>query len=177
VEPVGLLGFFVSAARELRALVGDFERGQREDRARIASYFDDIASCLHDVAERLEAGDAPRDTCARLAVYAEQLGDVIGGSSDLRAWSDTSADEIHKRLTAGLDMARMAWMTSDQGPQGRLFAYAVREEGAQTPNEDSIAVVWDDISTCARSGGTSAAQPVWDAAGEFRALASTLRAR
>jgi hypothetical protein len=179
VEPIGLLGFFVSAASELRSLVGAFLRSGRENSERVARYFDDVASCLQEVAERVEAGDAPRDTCARLAVYAEQLGNVIGGSSNLRAWSDASVEEMHERLTVRLELAMREWAVVDreEDPHSQLFDYAVEDEAAQPADEDSVQVVTDEITARARSGGPRAAQPVWDAAGEFRALASTLRAR
>lgn len=84
-EPVSLLTFFVSAASTFGKLLGWLRNVDRDGRERVANYFDQIASCMREVAERIEAGDPPRDTCRRLAVYADELQNILGDHSYLIA--------------------------------------------------------------------------------------------
>ncbi len=72
-----LLSFFVSAATALGKLTNWFAARNKDQRERIATYFDQIAACLREVAERIEAGEAPRDTCRRLAVFADEIEGLL----------------------------------------------------------------------------------------------------
>ena len=76
-EPTSLLGFFLSAASAFGSLFGWFRKEDRARKDRVAAYFDQIAACLREVAERIESGDPPRDTCSKLAVYAEELREIL----------------------------------------------------------------------------------------------------
>jgi hypothetical protein len=174
----GLLGFFVAAAKELREAVAGLRKAPRDERERIATYFDEIAACLREIAKRVEAGDAPGDTCARLAVYAEELEDIIGSHDSLRASRDESVEQTRKRLGAALNRAQSDWAMLAETSDEKLWLYA---SGQWKQDEPSRAgeLVWEDIAAAdrVRGGADSAAQPVWDAAGEFTALAATFRAR
>jgi hypothetical protein len=56
---VGLLNFFLTAAATFGKLLGWMSSKDRQDRERIATYLDQVAACMQEVAERIENGDPP----------------------------------------------------------------------------------------------------------------------
>jgi hypothetical protein len=191
-EPVSLLGFFLSAASTFGRLVSWLRNTDRDNRERIATFFDQIASCMREVAERIESGDPPRDTCRRLAVYTDELQIILGNDSGLVAAGDASIDETRQRLTSGIEQTRMLWMesltedpvvyrlrvASDDLSQVGTFSETNRRRGKQKPKAAIDRLAHELESEFVHRGDVRTnTQAIWDASGEFAALADALRAR
>jgi hypothetical protein len=206
-EPVSvsLLSFFVSAASAFGKLLSYFRNLHRQTRDDVAGYFDQIAACLREVAERIETGQPPRDTCRRLAVYAAELKNVLGGDGYLTAAGDASVDETRLRLAGEIERAQSIWDlgAKDADPvdlgarkltgdlvRNAAFSeirrttaekYKVSLSGELSPPEAEIERFEGQImrELDERMGGLrdSSVQEIWDAAGGFAALADALRAR
>jgi hypothetical protein len=110
-EPVSIsfLSFFVSAASAFGKLLSYFRNVNRDTRDDVAKYFDQIAVCLREVAERIENGQPPQDTCRRLAVYATELQGVLRNDGFLTAAGDASIDETRLRLAGEIERAGYLW--------------------------------------------------------------------
>jgi hypothetical protein len=63
---------------------------------------------LREVAERIENGQPPRDTCRRLAVFAAELQSVLEDDY-LTPTGDVSIDEARLRLAGGLGHTLRIW--------------------------------------------------------------------
>jgi hypothetical protein len=202
-EPVSLLGFFISAANSFAKLIGWFRNEDRADKDRIATYFDQIAACMREVAERVEAGDPPRDTCRRLAVYANELRVILGKHRYFIADDDDPLDETTRsRLIEEVGDTLDIWSMTDEKREaeekqqkealakgaaseifGKIDAAASQDIGSKL-NGSVIDNLTDGSRIDSLTGeleneftdNASNARRVWDAAGEFKALADTLRA-
>jgi hypothetical protein len=191
-EPATLLGFFLSAAGAFGKLVGWLSNENRKSRERIATYFDQIAACMREVAERIEAGDPPRDTCRRLAVYADELQQILSNRDYLIASSDASIEATRWRLYGEIKRTEAIW-----GYVGEAVNRQREAERARVAKE-VVAKVKATSKAGSHSISSGAAidrltyelekefvgridlrgsvQQIWDAAGEFTALADALRA-
>ncbi|HQV90422.1 MAG TPA: hypothetical protein PLA46_02495 [Phycicoccus sp.] len=196
-EPVSLLSFFLSAAGAFGKLTGWLVKHREADREKVAGYFDEVSACLREVAQRIEDGEAPRDTCRRLAVYAQELQHILGDRGYLTAAGDASIDETRLRLAGELEQAQVLWdrvLVADADPidlasatLSRELVYAAEMAKIRPGTSDARLGVAPDEATVDRlerelidRGAFSAqerVQPIWDAAGEFSALADALRAR
>jgi hypothetical protein len=200
-EPVTtLLGFFLSTAAAFGKLVGWLSSEDRKTRERVATYFDQIAACMREVAERMEAGDPPRDTCRRLAVYANELNYLLDKDPDFVASGDVSVEVTRERLVIEIKQVHDLWMGTEEvvkhkevdrkefvkqlmdAAQGDRPA-PIRDDDWFTPTlfttrseEDHQTYRLERELTLYKQFNGSL-QQVWDAAGEFAALADTLRAR
>lgn len=183
-----MLEFFLSVATAFGNLTSWFARRDEDERERIAVYFEQIAACLREVAERIEAGDAPRDTCRRLAVFADELEGILGARGYLTAAGDASIDETRMRLAGELKKAQTLWDPSiltnfDSVDLARedlrtaIEVTAMLHNDRYAPSEVAVDRVATELAERMTTNTSNAAQPVWDAAGEFAALASTIRAR
>jgi hypothetical protein len=191
----GILGVLLNAAKTLGGLVGQLKKAKREKRERVAGYFDEIATTLHDVARRIEAGEPGHDTCVRLAVFAEQLDEVLEGLGPVS--HEESLDATRARFKRELQTARYMWMAVES-PQVRGWRRVKNAlgSGGDSPAADLLVRRADrveaDLASVDAEGATkqvlaelpeahadrvAATQQIWDAAGEFRALAAALRAR
>lgn len=195
-EPGSLFSFFVSAAAAFGKLTAWLRKAQSEQREATATYFDKIAECLREVAERIEAGKPGRDTCQRLAVYANEIQIILGNHRNLTAAGDRSIDETRERLAAELWQVRDMWMGLEfYDSKGR------RIPENEDPIEYAVNILSDDLASAEHShshnrapqpmienlehefiersaiGSRARVQDIWDAAGEFAALADALRAR
>lgn len=194
VEPVApLLTFFLSVARSLGSLTNWLIARRGAERELVAAYFERVADCLREVAERIESGQMPHDTCRRLAVYADELDSILRDRGYVTASGDASIDETRMRLAGELMKASTLWdasLLANVDPTelaasdfaGTLAVTASRHSSemsgdiSATPSAETVARLEREVSERAQDGMTGA-QPVWDAAGEFRALADALRAR
>lgn len=193
MEPVApLLTFFLSVARSLGSLTDWLIARRGAQRELVAAYFERVADCLREVAERIESGQMPHDTCRRLAVYADELDSILRDRGYVTASGDASIDETRMRLAGELVKASTLWDASSLAnvdpaelaaldfARALAFTASSRSErpgdNSETPSAETVARVEREFSERVRDGMTGA-QPVWDAAGEFRALADALRAR
>lgn len=196
-----LLGFFLSAAAAFSKLLGWLGNEDRKRRERVAAYFDQISECMREVAERIEAGDPPRDTCRRLAVYADGLQRILGDRSDPISAGDASAEATRSRLAREIEQAVIIWGSvgeSEYERREREAEVATQRREAEVATQRVVAE-----ATAAHYGSRSttpeatidrltdqlegefagrievrkSVQQIWDAAGEFTALADALRAR
>jgi hypothetical protein len=187
-EPVSLFTFFVSAASAFGKLTAWLRNTDREQREATAGYFDQVAACLREVAERIETGKPPRDTCRRLAVYANELEGILGRHRNLTAAGDLSIDETRRRLTEELRRTQNRWVAFSPDPIKSdiyLLSHELAEQIWRRNNRYSLEgppqTVVDNLERefIERAGISARArvQDIWDAAGEFAALADALRAR
>lgn len=191
VEPGtgALLGFFVSAATALGKLTSWFVGRDRQERELIASYFDEIAACLREIAERIENDDPPRDTCRRLAVFADELEGILKNRGYVTTAGDVSIDETRLRLVGELSQAQNLWADHRLDPVD-VAANDLRIEIANAathhrwpmgregePSEATIDRLESELVDRRRTEPSRGVQPIWDAAGEFAALAATIRVR
>jgi hypothetical protein len=204
-EPVSLLGFFLSAASAFGKLFGWLRDEDRKSRERVATYFDQIAACMREVAERIEAGDPPRDTCRRLAVYADELQKILGDRIALMTARDTSVEETRQRLIQQIRRTQQLWATAgeariQQDLRSQLDALQRQEEAEATRTakdvvqqvkiaatdrlhkKSSVAEIdrlADELEGefASRIDIKGTVQEIWDASGEFAALADALRAQ
>jgi hypothetical protein len=193
---MGLLSFFLSAAATFGKLMGWLSSQDRQDRERIATYFDQIAACMQEVAERVEVGDPPRDTCRRLAVYADQLFYILTYHESVVAGVDSSAEETRRRLVQEIRFAQMTWggpiqiyKLSSENLKGLeqerkielVEKIKAATEGSFEPFSPKAAM--DSLTKnlgeefTGRTDLHEAVQRIWDASGDFKALADSLRAR
>jgi hypothetical protein len=165
VETLGLI------AKELKRMFAMWGMA-RDDAERLSKYLLDIGDTLDDAAHRISAGQPGGSTCREIAVFATELEQVIGDRELFRSARDGSVAATKQRLRDLLDTARFAW-----GPppgQERVIrvlretAMARRTIGPDATSEQRIDEEFRRLPD---------AQVVWDAAGEFRGLAKTLRAR
>lgn len=211
-EPVSisLLGFFVSAASAFGKLLSHFRNVRHQTQDEVANYFDQIAACLREVAERIENGQPPRDTCRRLAVFAAELQNILGRDGYLTAAGDASIDETRLRLAGEIQQARNIWVAqsddkaievgvkkltqafyqnatehdyyrqsaeisgNDEFELDALLSRWISPKATVQRFEDQIILELDAQMGARRDTGV---QEIWDAAGEFAALANALRAR
>lgn len=173
---MGLLEFFVSAAASFGKLLGWLAREGREDRERVATYFDQIAACMREVAERIEAGDPPRDTCRRLAVYANELEVILNARYFPITSGDRSIDDTRQRLTGQVRQVMQAW-NEEGGVRQRLKSMA--GESRRTSPEGHLDILTSALADelAVETDPSQRIQTIWDASGEFAALADALRAR
>ena len=196
-EPVSLLSFFLSAAGAFGKLTDWLVKLRQSDREKVAGYFDQVSACLREVAQRIEDGEAPRDTCRRLSVYSQELQRILGDHGYLTAAGDASIDETRLRLAGELEQARTLWdraLIADADPidlasaaLGRDLLYTaemaeIRPETSDprlgvAPDEATVDRLERELIDLGASSTQARVQPIWDAAGEFSALADTLRAR
>jgi hypothetical protein len=205
-EPVSisLLSFFVSAATAFGKLLNYFRVHDREVREHVAGYFDQIAACLREVAERIEGGQPGRDTCRRLAVYAAELTNVLKEDDYLTAAGDASIDETRLRLAGEIQRAQSLWGPPPSGDAVDLAAskltrnlalnaseseifrtseekYGVALPRWSSPPEVEIArfegQLIGELDERTNRPNDNSVQEIWNAAGEFAALADALRAR
>lgn len=195
-EPVSLLSFFLSAAGAFGKLTGWLVNQRQSDRERIAGYFDQVSACLREVAQRVEDGEAPRDTCRRLAVYAQELHHILGDRGYLTAAGDASIDETRLRLAGELQQAHVLWDSASIAGADPidlasatlsqdLLIVAMAEARRETndprlgvaPDEATVDRLERELIDPRASSTQERVQPIWDAAGEFSALADALRAR
>jgi hypothetical protein len=187
-----LLGFFLSAATAFSKLLGWLGNEDRSRRERVATYFDQIAACMREVAERIEAGDPPRDTCSRLAVYADELQRILGERNYWISASDASVEATRSRLAREIKQTQRIWMQVGETMNERrkreaaLVAQSVTREAIagrhgshpMTPKAtiDRLTDQFED-EFAGHIDVRRSVQQIWDAAGEFAALADALRAR
>jgi hypothetical protein len=196
-EPASsLLGFFLSAAQTLGKVTDWLLTRRQSGREQVAAYFERVADCLQEVAERIEAGEAPHDTCSRLAVYADELEGILKDREYLRAARDASIEETRSRLEADLNTAQNVWapgpatiptrMPPTPNPNKAAAArLAMLGRGGERtslgpgrhPAEATVQRAQQEVAARAADRTPGSTQPVWDAAGQFRALAHSLRAR
>lgn len=181
--PFSLIELFLSAAKALGS-ISQWKLARRESgMQQVADYFEQVAGCLREVAERIEAGDAPRDTCRRLAVYAGELELILADRRYVTPAGDASLDETRLRLVGELGKARGMWAASSIADPAELTSEDLASVVtlASTlpkpePAESTVERAQAEIAARAEDGHVGA-QPIWDAAGEFKALADALRAR
>jgi hypothetical protein len=192
-EPTTLLGFFLSAAGAFGKLVGWLSSENRRSRERIATYFDQIAACMREVAERIEAGDPPRDTCRRLAVYADELQQILGNRDYLIASGDASIEATRRRLYLEIKRTESMWgyvgeavNRQREAEHARISKEVVAKVKAAAKARSysissgaTIDRLTDELEEefAGRIDVRGSVQQIWDAAGEFTALADALRAR
>lgn len=193
-EPTSFLGFFLSAAVAFGKLLGWLSNENRKSRERVATYFDQIAACMRDVAERIEAGDPPRDTCRRLAVYASELQTFLGNREYLIAAGDASIEATRWRLFREIEHTNYycGWVLQEGQRNAAALAAgnAIKEIEAVTAKSESnrrlteseefeIERLADGYAAELSSyeDARMTVQQIWDAAGDFAALADALRAR
>jgi hypothetical protein len=192
-EPTTLLGFFLSAADAFGRLVGWLSNENRKSRERIATYFDQIAACMREVAERIEAGEPPRDTCRRLAVYADELHQILGNRDYPIASGDATIEVTRWRLYREIQQAEAAWQSIGEAMNRRREVERARvAKGVATkvkaiaranshsvPSEATIDRLTSELEEefAGQVNVRRRVQQIWDAAGEFTALADALRAR
>jgi hypothetical protein len=206
---ISLFGFFVSAASAFGKLLSYFRNVHHQTTDAVATYFDQIAACLREVAERIENGQPPRDTCRRLAVFAAELQDILGRDGYLTATGDASIDETRLRLAGEIERVRNIWaarLTDNdldlgvnkltrnlamnatnhefRGAPWRIAGKGDLTASPPSPLSQSESTVnrFEKQITCELDARmdtrkNSSVQEIWDAAGEFAALADTLRAR
>lgn len=176
-----------------RALAGWLSNENRKNRERIATYFDQIAACMREVAERIEAGDPPRDTCRRLAVYADELQQILGNRDYLIASGDASIEVTRWRLYREIKRTESLWsyvgeaaFRQREAERARIAKEVVANVKATAeagPHSISSGARIDRLTDrleeefVSRIGVHRSVQQIWDAAGEFAALADALRAR
>jgi hypothetical protein len=148
-----------------------------------------IAACLREVAERIEAGEAPRETCRRLAVYASELREVLRELGYLTAAGDASIDETRMRLAGEIIKAEAIWdvgavsrdsvkLAGDDLVRGLALARApLGKRNSAELSEAAIDELQSELAARSKSRTHKDVQHIWDAAGEFAALADALRAR
>lgn len=180
---MGLLNFFLSVASLLGNLSGWLEKQARQDRERMATYFDQIAACLREVAERIETGDPPRDTCRRLAVYASDLEQIL----DVRRSThvDPYSGDVIPALVMGLRYTMNTWseaLSPREGQSQQIMAEITDAANgnlsllSSEANVESLAGELEEVFA-SQINYQQKTQVIWDAAGEFSALADGLRAR
>jgi hypothetical protein len=185
-EPVTtLLGFFLSAATAFGKLAGWLRSEKREDRQRLATYFDQIAACMREVAERIEAGDPPRDTCRRLAVYADELYQILDDRRYPVGSDDASVEAARLRLIQEIRATEGWWVRStaekDRASISKKVAAKMQAVIFSKDGSESSEMTVDHfISELEREFTDQAdsheyVQKIWNAAGEFSALADSLR--
>jgi hypothetical protein len=181
---VGLLNFFLSAAAVFGKLLGWLSDQDRQSRERIAGYFDQIAECMQEVAERIENGDPPRDTCRRLAVYASELQQILDDRRSPIASNDASIEATRQRLVEEIRETESAWYSAGLAMERRmeitekvnLVAAAGSPPSPSESKADALADQFEQELTD-QTDRRKSVQKIWDASGEFRALADALRAR
>lgn len=181
---MGLLSFFLSAAAVFGKLLGWLSDQDRQSRERIAGYFDRIADCMQEVAERIENGDPPRDTCRRLAVYASELQQVLDDQRSPIASDDASIEATRQRLVEEIRETESVWDSAGMAFERQMeIAEKVNLVAAAGPppspsegEADTLADQFEQELTDQKDRRKSV-QRIWDASGEFRALADALRAR
>jgi hypothetical protein len=188
-EPVTtLLGFFLSAATAFSKLMGWLGNENRNSRERVATYFDQIAACMREVAERIEAGDPPQDTCRRLAVYADELQRILDRHEYIISAGDVSFEATRSRLVREIKQTQQTWLETDEQRRAASAAKGVVDRANvgyyiyASPTPAAIAKMErltdrleDEFVGHVDVRGS--VQQIWDAAGEFAALADALRAR
>ena len=182
---MGLLNFFLSAATTFGRLLGWLRDQDRQDRERIATYFDQIAACMQEVAERMENGDPPRDTCRRLVVYASELQQILGGRRFSIASSDSSVEATRLRLAEEIDGTIRVWKSLYPREEAReRQALANIEEAAKSGfklalTESDIDILTNEMEheLMDQTDLRLHIESTWEASGEFKALADSLRAR
>jgi hypothetical protein len=188
---VDVVSFFLSAAGAFGKLVGWLSNRRQSDRDALALYFEKISACLREVAERIEAGEAPRDTSRRLAVYALELDAVLRDRGFITVENGPSIDETSLRLRGLIVNAERIWAgvphISDRAAielgadelARQLVSYDhpwLKHPHQAEISEIAIDRVQGNLAYRASARKTTDVQPIWDAAGEFSALADTLRA-
>lgn len=148
---------------------------------------------MREVAERIEAGDPPRDTCSRLAVYADELQRILGERNYWISASDASVEATRSRLAREIKQTQITWMqvgeetTNERRKrEAALVAQSVTREAfagrhgshPMTPKAtiDRLTDQFED-EFAGHIDARRRVQQIWDAAGEFAALADALRAR
>jgi hypothetical protein len=81
-----------------------------------------------EVAERIESGDPPEDTCRRLAVYADELRDLLGSRDYLKAAGDDSIEATRWRLVKEVEYTRNVWLEQGASLQKKREAEAAAVE-------------------------------------------------
>ena len=149
----------------------------REDRERVATYFDQIAACMREVAERIgRTGDPPRDTCRRLAVYANELEVILNARYFPITSGDRSIDDTRQRLTGQVQQVMRAW--NEEGDVRQRLKSMAGESRRTSPEghlDILISALADELAV--ETDSSQRIQTIWDASGEFAALADALRAR
>jgi signal transduction histidine kinase len=142
-----------------------------DDGDRVATYFAEIAETLEEVARRVAAGEPGGSTCREIAVYAAELQGVIGDDELFRSTHDASVAETRERLQGMLDSTEQLWWGSERQFRAASQLRLVAIGEARLPDEHAVQAIEDELQRA------DDAKSVWDAAGEFRALARTIRAR
>jgi hypothetical protein len=188
---VDVVSFFLSAAGAFGKLVGWLSNHRQYDKDALALYFEKISACLREVAERIEAGEAPRDTSQRLAIYANKLDMVLRERGFITAESGPSIDETSLRLRGLIVNAGRIWASVPHISDREAIELGADELAKQLGDYDrprpwyphqveisetAIDRVQGNLAYRASTRKTTDVQPIWDAAGEFSALADTLRA-
>jgi hypothetical protein len=180
---MGLLEFFVSAAGAFGKLLGWLATESRADRERVATYFDQIAACMREVAERIEAGDPPRDTCARLAVYAYEFERILNVRYlQILSDDDDSIEDIQQKLKWQITTVSMGWRRELDRREALMAIANRRTQSAHDPEltsskELDTLVNGFERELARNSEFNQRVQKIWDASGEFSALADALRVR
>jgi len=180
---MGLLSFLLSAANTFGKLLGWLRNQDTQERERIATYFDQIAECIQEVAERIEADDPPRDTCRRLAVYADQLQQILTVPHSLTVSGDESIEETRRRLVEEIKETQRAWLQAGQATMRRqeiaANMRAAAKKGFRSKPQGDVNKISDELELeiSGEADRRIDVQRVWDAAGEFKALADSIRAR
>jgi hypothetical protein len=166
-------------AQELRSLVSTLHSGRREDVERLAKYFEEIGDTLNETARRISQGEPGGTTCRELAVFHEELEGVLNHHRAFRARSEKEASK-RARLRALLLGAHMDW----HAPREPDWFDELQDTATNHPRHDPATETVREVERDMRQQASHRlrrrareAQRVWDAAGEFRALVKTLRAR
>jgi hypothetical protein len=76
---MSLIDSLVSFVTDVWNLKESLNKAKRDQRERIAKYFENIRDCIIDVVAKLRIDQIPHGSCAEMEMYAKQLPDLVHG--------------------------------------------------------------------------------------------------
>lgn len=113
VVPVAIIKDIVDVAKALFGFREDLAKAQKEQRDRMADYFQAVSVCLAATYESLTSNTVPHGRCAELAIYADSLPEVVKGRID-----DSKAQELARVLRRSHSVEGL-WEQMNSDPQKR----------------------------------------------------------